>query len=219
MLKEGVIVLLAGLATFGLAYESSDSVMNLKVIPDRVELMNQSTGAQLSPAEAEKVIASRAEQVIMALKESDMKKLGSLVHPVKGVRFSPDATIQAGGDLVFKGNELAALIQKDTVYEWGAYDGSGDPINLTFKQYLNSFVYDRDYANAEETAYNQFIAHSNSTNNLREVYPDAIFVEYHFKGPESSEISEFLFSSLRIIFESYQGEWYLVGTSHVHWTI
>ncbi|MNW47038.1 hypothetical protein [Paenibacillus peoriae] len=219
MIKQGIIVLLL-LCTGNIGVQSeglSNQLDNRTVIWQQNEETN---GDELTPEEAQKVIASRAEQVIRALKDSNMKKLKGLVHPKKGVRFSPDATIQVNGDLLFKGKELEQLIRSDKVYEWGSYDGSGNPIKLTFQEYLNSFIYDRDYANAERKAYNQFIMHSSSTDNLREIYPHAIFVEYNFsKGVGSSDISELMWSSLRIIFEYYKGEWYLVGISHDHWTI
>ncbi|WNS44290.1 hypothetical protein [Paenibacillus sp. MMS20-IR301] len=220
MLKKTAIALLAGLGVLGWVNESYASALDRAVIPvNTIVTANRSSGAQFSPAEAEKIIAPRSQLVIKALKDSDMKTLGTLVHPVKGVRFSPDATILPTADLIFKGEQLAPLIQKDTVFEWGAYDGTGFPMKLTLKEYLNQFVYDRDYANAEKIAYNQFIASSSSTNNLREVYPDAIFSEYYFSGSESNDITGMLFSSLRLIFEFYKDEWYLVGISHVHWTI
>ncbi|MNI87506.1 hypothetical protein D3C73_1447100 [compost metagenome] len=108
----------------------------------------------------------------------------------------------------------------DKIYEWGAYDGSGDPIKLTFRDYYKAFVYDRDYANAEKKAFNQFIMHSSTTDNIREVYPEAIFVEYNFsKGPVPSDSSDMEWSSLRIIFEPYKGDWYVTGISHDQWTI
>ncbi|MGF9911271.1 hypothetical protein ABEX47_12925 [Paenibacillus ehimensis] len=73
----------------------------------------------VSPAEAQKVIAKQAEAVIAALKHRDMKQLQRYVHPEKGVRFSPYATVDVNHDLVVKAEQLPALLQDKTVYTWG----------------------------------------------------------------------------------------------------
>ncbi|WP_127485498.1 hypothetical protein [Paenibacillus ehimensis] len=171
----------------------------------------------LSPAEAQKVIAKQAEAVIAALKHRDMKQLQRYVHPEKGVRFSPYATVDANHDLIVKAGQLPALLQDKTVYTWGTYDGSGAPIQLTFQDYYKRFVYDRDYAKPEKIGYNEIVKQGNSIINIRQAYPHSIFVEYHFsRGADNNEMG---WSSLRLVFQKHGQGWYLVGIVHDQWTI
>lgn len=104
------------------------------------------------------------------------------------------------------------------MYHWGAFDGSGEPIEMIFADYYKRFVYDHDYAQAEKTAVNQRLGQGNTLDNSREVYPGATIVEYHFSGfdPQYEGMD---WRSLRIVLEEYDGQWYVVGIIHDEWTI
>ncbi|WP_088833940.1 hypothetical protein [Paenibacillus tyrfis] len=171
----------------------------------------------LSPDAAEKVIAGEAEAVIAALKHQDMKQLQQYIHPEKGIRFSPYATVDVKHDLVFKAGQLPGLLQDKTVNTWGTYDGSGAPIQLTFQDYYKRFVYDRDYATPEKIGYNEIVRQGNSVINILEAYPHSIFVEYHFS--RDADHNEMGWSSLRLVFQQHAEVWYLVGIVHDQWTI
>jgi hypothetical protein len=220
LVKEGLILLL--LCAGGIVGQNGvlPTPASGHVMAAGQQQAEEKSSAALTPEEAEKIIASRAEQVITALKDVDMNKLGKLVHPKKGVRFSPYAYTEVKQDLVFKGKELEELMNSGKVYNWGTFDGTGDPIKLTFRDYYKLFVYDRDYANPEKKAYNELIMRGNTIVNIRDVYPDSIFVEYHFSSDiVAGEPNDMAWSSLRIIFELYKGEWYVSGISHDQWTI
>jgi hypothetical protein len=165
-------------------------------------------------------VAARAAQAIMALKDGDMAALSSLIHPDKGVRFSPYATVQTGaeGGLVFTAAEVPGLMTDSTVYQWGTYDGSGLPIDLTFRQYYDEFVYDVDFARPDVIGFNETIGQGNSIDNIASAYPDGVLVEYHFEGfdPQYAGMD---WRSLRLVFEERDGNWYLVGIVHDQWTI
>jgi len=164
-------------------------------------------------------VAARASEAIMALKDGDLEELSSFVHPDKGVRFSPYATVQAGddGDVVFSADELKSLMADPTVYHWGTYDGSGMPIELTFRQYYEEFVYDVDFARPDVVGFNERVGQGNSIDNIASAYPDGVMVEYHFEGfdPEYAGMD---WRSLRLVFEEEDGIWYLVGIVHDQWT-
>ncbi|MCD1258719.1 hypothetical protein B5M42_007710 [Paenibacillus athensensis] len=173
-------------------------------------------GSQLTAQEAEKALAEPAATVVNALREKNMQALKPLVHPDRGVRFSPYAFVDVKSDLVFKPSKLDKLMDSSKEYVWGAYDGSGEPIKMTFSQYLNGFVYGRDYAHPEQMAYNTFVHTGSTTNNLRAAYPTAAFVEYNFsRGADGNELG---WSSLRLVFEPKGGKWYLVGIINDQWT-
>ncbi|MCP1311138.1 hypothetical protein [Paenibacillus tyrfis] len=171
----------------------------------------------LAPGEAQKVIANQAETVLTALKHQDMNRLQQYIHPEKGIRFSPYATVDVNHDLIFKAGQLPALPQDKTVYTWGTYDGSGAPIQLTFQDYYKRFVYDRDYVQPEKIGYNEIVRQGNSVINLREAYPHSIFIEYHFS--RDADQNEMGWSSLRLVFQKHADTWYLAGIVHDQWTI
>jgi hypothetical protein len=165
-------------------------------------------------------VAARAAQAVMALKDQDMDELAGLVDPAQGVRFSPYTYVRVGpdGDLVFSAAQIPGLLADPTVYHWGAFDGSGEPIDLTFAAYYARFVYDADFARPDVVGLGETVGQGNTINNIAEVYPDAITVEYHFEGldPQYEGLD---WRSLRLVFEAYGGTWYLVGIVHDEWTI
>jgi hypothetical protein len=172
----------------------------------------------LSSEGAEAMIAKKAEETISAIKNKNMEKLSSFIHPDKGVRFSPYSYVNLETDLMFKSGQLMNSFADQKEYTWGSYDGSGEPIRLTFAAYFNHFVYDQDYSRAEEIGYNRIIGKGNTINNNLEAYPGSIIVEYHFSGFDS-KYEGMDWKSLRLVFEEKEGEWYLVGIIHDQWTI
>lgn len=171
----------------------------------------------LTAKQVKKEVGPVAKAAVVALKKKDMKALAKLALPELGIRFSPYATVDVVKDVVLRPAQLADAFQDKTVLEWGAYDGSGDPIKLTFADYDKRFIYNRDFAKAESVGYNQVLHQGNSLNNIKDAYPNGVFVEYHFsKSPDGNEIG---WSSLRLVFEQHRGKWILVGIVHDEWTI
>lgn len=172
----------------------------------------------LAPEQAEKVIKQTAASLIKALKAKDAKAIADLVHPVKGVRFTPYTYVSLESDLVFSQAEMRSFFDNQKVYLWGYYDGSGEPINLTPGQYYEKFVYAEDYVNAKQVGYNQVLSSGNALENQFEVYSNPIVVEYYFPGfnPGYDGMD---WRSLRLVFESYQNDWKLVGIINNQWTI
>jgi len=170
-----------------------------------------------SASEIKAEVEARSQAAILAIKEKDMEKLASLVHPEKGVLFSPYSHIEPGKHKVFSKDQLKGLLKSEEVYNWGEYDGSGDPIELTFAQYYDKFVYNHDFANVEKVAYNQIQPYGNTIVNISDVYPDGNFIEYYFPGTEPHDGMDW--ASLRLVFEEYNGQWYLVCIAHGQWTI
>ncbi|HUM37898.1 MAG TPA: hypothetical protein PLQ85_13585, partial [Anaerolineae bacterium] len=105
-----------------------------------------------------------------------------------------------------------------TLYEWGVYDGSGEPIQLTFAAYYQKFVFDHDYTTAVAVSVNERLGMGNSIDNSQEYYPGAMVVEYHFPGfdPQYGGLD---WTSLRLVFQEFEGRWVLVGIIHDQWTI
>lgn len=164
------------------------------------------------------VLAPKAKEAVVAIKNKDMKKLSAMVHPEKGVRFSPYSYVNTKDHRVLTPMQVEKALDDKTKYIWGSFDGSGNPINMTFKEYLERFVYSKDYASTDKIGYNKFLSGGNMINNAFEVYTNAMIVEYYIPGtnPNYGGID---YGSLRLVFEEKGTDWYLVGIIHNQWTI
>ena len=162
-------------------------------------------------------VQARADSVLHALKENDMAKLAEYVHPDKGLRFSPYSNVSEK-DVTIPAAQLSAAAKDGSKREWGAYDGSGEPIKLTFSEYFNKFVYPKDYLEAPEIIFNQAVQRGNSLNNIKKAFPGATSIEYYFPGFEK-QYEGMDWRSLTPVFEQKDGIWYLVGLVNNQWTI
>jgi hypothetical protein len=164
-----------------------------------IQSVPDANGAKLPPGEAKKIIANRADETVKAIKNKDFAKLSSIAHPDKGIRFSPYAYVEKE-QKVFTSQQVKALANDKKSYLWGGYDGTGDPINLTFAEYYKRFIYRHDYANVKQVGYNQILSGGNTIDNSVEFYgKNAIVVEYY--SPDTDINKGYDWGSLRLIFE------------------
>lgn len=163
-------------------------------------------------------IQNISDQILLMLKDKDMSKLAKFVHPEKGVRFTPYSYVDVNKDVKITTAEFAGLMTETKKRLWGAFDGSGEPIDMTFPEYYKKFVYDADFLEAPQIVFNQPMKRGNSLVNIKEAYPDALFIEYYFPGfdPQYNGMD---WRSLRLVFEQKDSKWYLVGIIHDQWTI
>lgn len=176
----------------------------------------------LSPAQAKQVIAGRARQVMLAIKRRDMPELASYVHPRKGVRFSPYAYVDKKTHRVLSRQQLVRLYNGRQKLVWGEYDGSGDPIRLSFRQYLRRFVYRLDLLTDKDPSYNPERPQGggNTINNIGEAYRgNIIIVGYGHEGITAPQGGGMDWQNLFLVFEKLGGQWYLVGVVNDEWTI
>jgi len=157
-------------------------------------------------------IAARSLQIIMALKHEDMDMLATCVHPHKGVRFSPYASVEPW-HATFSADQIRNAFADDTSRPWGADDASGDYVRLTFRDYYDRFIYDVDFARPDVVYFNQHFQSGHYINNIPEAYPGAVTVEYQFEGIDP-ELGGLDWRGLRLVLEEEAGAWYLVGVTH-----
>jgi len=191
--------------------------IDLSAIGNEIQLPNGQAGI-MQPAFAKELIKETAAGVIDALSRKDAQALAEFVHPVKGLRFTPYTTVFPERDLVFNVRQVRDFFQDQRQYKWGYYDGTGEEILLTPREYYDKFVYAADYANAEKIGYNQVLSFGNMLENQFDVYENAIVVEYYFSGfnPAYDGLD---WRSLRLVFQEYEGSWKLVGLINNQWTI
>ena len=153
---------------------------------------------------------------IQAIKNQDFLTLATMVGSV-GLRFSPYGYIR-DGDQTFTAEQVRTIQAVSRIFHWGVYDGSGEPIDLSFPAYYEKFIYDVDFAQPQAIGFNTTIGTGNTINNLTEFYPGADFVEYHFYGfdPQYGGMD---WRSLRLVFQPSADGYKLVGIVHDQWTV
>lgn len=206
-----VAVLLGGCSgQTGLQKQLEEKDSRIAVLQGQV-----ATWERLSASQQPLMTALNAIQLI---KSKDLAGLSALVHPEKGLRLTPYPHVDVKADKVFTAQAVAGLATDTTVYQWGSYDGSGEPIKLNFNDYYQRFIYDHDFALAPIIGNNHAVSTGNTIDNVQQAYPSGKFVEFYFPGfdPKYEGID---WSSLKLVFEQQNGTWYLVGIVHGQWTI
>lgn len=187
----------------------------------------QSTAAAVMPAAEELPALDRTDnillleastQVLLALETQDYATLSTLVHPEKGVTFTPYSTVQPDIDLCFTSSQIALTETDTTAYVWGVEDGIGSPIELTIGDYIQKYVYNTDYTQAPQIGIDTILTSGNAMENVVVSFPQGRFVEYHVPQIDP-DLQGYDWSSLKLVFEIYDNQWVLVGFIHSQWTI
>ncbi|HEY1015359.1 MAG TPA: PQQ-binding-like beta-propeller repeat protein [Herpetosiphonaceae bacterium] len=169
----------------------------------------------MPPAEARAVIAERATAVMAALRDKDLARLATFVHPDVGLRFSANRTPDRSR--AWAPQELPGLAGDPTVYDWGStYSQEASPprVAYTFDDYYQRVLYAHDYAAAPEVYYNEVSPGASATGGFPPPH-GRISVEYHSPGPADDPVG---WGSLVLEFEQREGVWYLRGIGHIFWS-
>ncbi|WP_276875480.1 hypothetical protein [Chryseobacterium joostei] len=167
-------------------------------------------------AKKEEALKLANDEVLKALKAKDYKTFASFIHPEKGISFSMYAFVNQKEDKHFSKADFEKYQPTKTLFTWGAKDGSGDPYKATINDYLGKWVFSKDFT-ASQYSLNKFVGGGNSLNNLEEAYPKHYFTENYIKGTEKS--SEMDWKTLRLVFEEFQGKYYVIAVVNDQWTI
>jgi hypothetical protein len=158
-----------------------------------------------------------SHRIVHSLRDGDYGQLAGQLHPDLCLRISPYPYLSDQNPILCS-EELVSLMESDQILNWGNYDGTGDPIDLSFQEYHARFIYDADYFSAPVVGLNQAVGSGNAINNIAEIYPDGIMVEYHFSqiDPQYGGLD---WRSLRLVLVPYQGQLFLAAIVHGEWTI
>lgn len=184
-----------------------DSIQNIK---------SDSTNIDRNIINKEDALKQTNEEIVQILKDKNYKKFADFIHPKKGVRFSMYAFVNPKEDKTLSKTDFMKYQPTKTIFTWGAMDGSGDLYKATINNYLAKWVYSKDFVTGQ-VSFNEFKGKGNSLNNLKQIYPKADFTENFIKGSEAN--SEMDWKCLRLVFEEFQGKYYLVGIINDQWTI
>lgn len=192
------------------AKREADSLLKIKIIQDSILAENRK----------DSILLKLTQNILISLKNKNYRAFSNYIHPVQGIRFSPYGHIDTIKHVKFSKASFLSQANKDEqdMIIWGSFDGTGDPIRMTLNNYLQRFVYDVDFAKAENLKVNEFIGNGNSINNLLSVYKDCDFTESHFSGFEE-KYAGMDWKSLRLVFKQRNGRYLLVGIVHDEWTI
>ncbi|RYD79673.1 MAG: hypothetical protein EOP53_09295 [Sphingobacteriales bacterium] len=185
----------------------------IKTMPDSNTIVKEPTPAAIINKDS--LLIATGKEILALLKSKQYDSLEKYFSD--SVHFSPYGFI-GSGEQTLTAKDFTAALSTNKKMNWGSYDGSGDPINLTAKQYIEKFVYNADFLNAEKTGVDKFIASGNSLNNLKEVYKNIRFIEYHFSGFEK-KYAGMDWTSLRLVFREQNDRYYLVAVVHDQWTV
>lgn len=151
-----------------------------------------------------------------SLATHDFAAIAPYIHPTKGVRFSMYAYVQPESDKVFTRKQFTQYLKESKIkFTWGRTDGKGDLYITPLPDYLSDWVKADDFQPSSATL-NEFQGAGNSLNNLKERYPDSEFVEFYYPG--SKKYDGIDWRSLRLVFEEYQGQYYLLAIINDQWT-
>lgn len=156
-----------------------------------------------------------SQQIITTVQSKDFVAFSSFVPPEEYVRFSPYAYVDTVNDQRLSRYEIAAGYSNERL--WGAYHGSGEPIQLSLESYLEKFMCDEDFVKSGKKSMNNFQKNGNTVNNLREVYKEEDFTEFYYPGTEANQFMDW--KALRLVFRRYNDNYFLVGVVHDQWTI
>lgn len=151
------------------------------------------------------------------IKNKNWTGIQPYIHEDWGLQFSPYAHLNRQEDVTLQKATFPSAMKGTKKLNWGSFDGTGEPINLTPLEYFERFVYDVDFLMAEKTTVNTSSVTGNVINNIGTIFPDSKYVENYFSGfnPDYEGMD---WRALRLVFKEDSGNIYLVAIVHDQWT-
>ncbi len=164
---------------------------------------------------ANRDLLQSANLTINILNSENLEKLKEVTDSTIGVLFYPYGNIDKTKAQNLTITELSALFKNNSQIIWGIEDGTGEPIKLNAKQYFEKYVNDRNYSKADTIKTNDIVQIGNLTNNIKDVFPNADFIEYFVTHKTNNELD---WKALRLVFKKLGQNYILVGIIHNQWT-
>lgn len=204
---------LIGAAALFVFFRLSDSAAVKKmIVPDYSEARS---GISVSADSSD--LIDVALDVAGYIKNSDFESLSSIVHPTLGVVFIPYSTVDFSSNKCFSASEVAQFGTNTTKYVWGTMDGTGSPIEMTPEAYFARFVFNVDYTQASIIGIDHIVHSGNALENVTEEFPNSKFIDLFYPG--TTENDNLDWSTLRLVFEEYEGKYMLTAVIHSEWTV
>ena len=183
--------------------------------PEISNAKSDTVAVSATPKSAEDQPTALNAELLSLLKNRQYDELAKYIHPEKGVQFSMYAFV-SDHDKKFSAEDFKKYLHSPVKFTWGETDGEGKKLVMPLKNYLQDWVFKRDFTKGKLSV-NTFQGHGNSLNNLEEKFPGALFTENYIEGTE--KYSGMDWYSLRFVFEQFNGKYYLVAIINDQWTI
>ena len=154
------------------------------------------------------------KEVLQSLKMKDYEKFSSFIHPEKGVTFSMYSYVNPEKDKHFSVTDFRKYITSPVKFTWGEQDGTGDLLILPVKDYLEKWVFKKDFTQSQ-LSINSYQGQGNTINNIRTTY-EGYLIENYIAGTEEYGLMDW--NSLFFVFSEHEGEYYLVAVVNNSWT-
>lgn len=210
-MKRFILFALLSVLFYGCTNQSEKKAANavvdsIKKVPPRSNGLTQQDS-----------IKATGQQVLSFIKTQNYKELIQYFS-ADGVLFSPYGFIDTAKSKKLSPEDFLQAIDKKWILTWGSFDGTGEPIKLTVPSYLKKFVYNADYLNAEAVGFDEVMKQGNSLNNLKTIYQNHHFIDYYFSGFDQKN-NGMDWTSLKLVFENENGQYFLVAIIHDQWTV
>lgn len=149
-----------------------------------------------------------ANQTLECVKNEDFKNLEKYIHDEKGLVFAYATNIDSHSPVFLK-NQVGEFGNDYNKYVWGIGTHSDELLELTVNEYFEKYLYSEDYLNVEKISINNTIGITNAIDNVEEVFPDCIYIEFYYEGTEEYDYLDW--SSLKVVMEKYDGQLKVVG--------
>ncbi|MCI2057439.1 MAG: hypothetical protein LKJ86_09935 [Oscillibacter sp.] len=170
-----------------------------------------------SGASAETELESAADALLASMASGDFAAVADWAGDGT-VAFTPYSTVDPSCDRQVTAAELENFATDTTVYTWGIYDGSGEDIKMTPKEYWDRFVWTADWTKAPLVSVNETHAGGNSPENVEDAYPACSYVEYYYDGIDP-QFGGADWCALKLVFTNQNGGWQLCGIIHSEMTL
>jgi len=208
-MKKSILGLLCAFA--GIIAGALGLLLIINNVPEARELFVKESHEEAAAAEKRDLV-DIALELAGHMKNGDYEAVSEVVHPEYGVYFSPSAKVTLSSNKRFTTKEVAKFGSDDTNYVWGVESDIGSPIDITAADYFASYVFDSDYTSPAYIGVNNIVKSGNDLDNVKDVFPEAEFVDLYNPGTKEQEYADW--SILRLVFEEYNGQYKLVAVIH-----
>lgn len=196
------------------------TVTGCQSLPSSTAPADQSNASDTSnnPISTNQSLTEQALRIQSALANNDYASIINDIHPTLGVRFSMYAYVRPQSDKVFSRAQFTQYLQQSNIrFTWGEKDGVGDLLVIPLPEYLKTWVNAEQFDNQPTISVNDSKAIGNSINNLNQIYQNSDFVEFYHGGSE--QYSGMDWRAMRLVFDEYQGQRYLIAIINDQWTV
>lgn len=180
---------------------------------------------QTSLTQHDKKLFNQAQTIYHILIKKQYDKLTPYIHPIKGVRFAmyANTTVNWQGqshpdtNKVFSQKDFCTYLQKSKIrFTWGQKDGSGDDLVISLPNYLDTWVRADKLRNPViSIKHAQELTHYQGGIVTQAYLGES--VDFLDKGLQKWDYMDWRL--LRLVFEDYQGQFYLIAIINDEWTV